>query len=329
MSPPPPSDNITTLSAHLDHLASLEQEAKDLMPFKVDECSFSQGYVRQKVWSCRTCATKYGRGNGVGVCYACSVSCHAEHDLVELFYDPLTEAESMVECIACEDWFHESCLNLQDPQNPIPNPDAVSTVSSNDANESSLLPSSAYAHLICSACILSRPLLRRYAGTAGWMMLVPSDRANDTTAEWAQRWNVIGRKEVVITESNDVAGSIGEKRKDPPVSLESHDAKRLKHDSSDIPTTTVASTKCAAPPQNPIAQHVITALLDTSADDSITPLDPKADVFLLEGAREAICNCPPCAPEVEQLPFPLEEEEEYEPPIEDSPGVSPPLPSAM
>lgn len=76
----PDTDSITTLSAHLDHLASLNAEAKDLMPYKVDECSFAQGYVRQKVWSCRTCAAAYGRneeGKGVGVCYACSVSCHA------------------------------------------------------------------------------------------------------------------------------------------------------------------------------------------------------------------------------------------------------------
>jgi E3 ubiquitin-protein ligase UBR7 len=68
------TDTITTLSAHLDHIESLNAEAKELMPFKVDECSFSQGYVRQKVWACRTCA---GDAGEVGVCYACSVSCHA------------------------------------------------------------------------------------------------------------------------------------------------------------------------------------------------------------------------------------------------------------
>lgn len=69
------TDSITTLSAHLDHVDSLNAQAKELMPFKVDECSYEQGYVRQKVWSCRTCSRE---GDGeVGVCYACSVSCHA------------------------------------------------------------------------------------------------------------------------------------------------------------------------------------------------------------------------------------------------------------
>ncbi|KAL2917070.1 hypothetical protein HK105_203502 [Polyrhizophydium stewartii] len=43
----------------------------------------SRSFVKQKVYSCRTCAAAVG--GPVGVCYGCFVSCHTTHDVVELF----------------------------------------------------------------------------------------------------------------------------------------------------------------------------------------------------------------------------------------------------
>ncbi len=56
----------------------LEAQANEAIPFQFDTCTYDKGYVRQPVYACKTCG-------GGGVCAGCSVSCHAEHDLVELF----------------------------------------------------------------------------------------------------------------------------------------------------------------------------------------------------------------------------------------------------
>ncbi|KAE8225740.1 hypothetical protein CF319_g1569 [Tilletia indica] len=63
---------------------ALEREAHEAFPYGVSRCTHSNGSVRQLVFSCRTCASD-GEGPK-GVCAGCSVACHAEHDLVELFH---------------------------------------------------------------------------------------------------------------------------------------------------------------------------------------------------------------------------------------------------
>lgn len=58
--------------------AKLEAQASEAIPFQFDTCTHERGYIRQPVYACKTCG-------GGGVCAGCSVSCHAEHELVELF----------------------------------------------------------------------------------------------------------------------------------------------------------------------------------------------------------------------------------------------------
>ena len=56
----------------------LEAQANEAIPFQFDTCTYERGHIRQPVYACKTCG-------GGGVCAGCSVSCHAEHELVELF----------------------------------------------------------------------------------------------------------------------------------------------------------------------------------------------------------------------------------------------------
>lgn len=58
--------------------SKLEAQANEAIPFQFDSCTHERGYIRQPVYACKTCG-------GGGVCAGCSVSCHAEHELVELF----------------------------------------------------------------------------------------------------------------------------------------------------------------------------------------------------------------------------------------------------
>ena len=91
-----PSDSASQASeasqtAH-DYIASqlsLEADAREALPYQFDTCTKPLGPLRQSVYACLTCtpppASKYQQFTPAGVCYSCSISCHGEHNLVELF----------------------------------------------------------------------------------------------------------------------------------------------------------------------------------------------------------------------------------------------------
>jgi E3 ubiquitin-protein ligase UBR7 len=60
----------------------LERDAAEILPGSFDRCTIHMGPIRQSVYACLTCSPKEPRG----LCYACSIACHADHQLVELFY---------------------------------------------------------------------------------------------------------------------------------------------------------------------------------------------------------------------------------------------------
>jgi len=63
----------------------LENDAEILLGGQNDMvCTYPEGYkFRQPLYSCKTCFEKTGQR--AGICYACSVNCHADHDLIELY----------------------------------------------------------------------------------------------------------------------------------------------------------------------------------------------------------------------------------------------------
>ncbi|WFD03438.1 RING-type E3 ubiquitin transferase [Malassezia obtusa] len=63
----------------IDQQEQLEAEAEAAFPFQVERCTHALGALRQPVYACRTCG-------GGGVCAACSIMCHGDHELVELFH---------------------------------------------------------------------------------------------------------------------------------------------------------------------------------------------------------------------------------------------------
>ncbi|KAI9150415.1 Protein mlo2 [Paramyrothecium foliicola] len=67
----------------------LEADAREALPYSIENCTKILGPLRQNVFACLTCnpPPKKDSDNWVpaGVCYACSVQCHGEHTLVEIF----------------------------------------------------------------------------------------------------------------------------------------------------------------------------------------------------------------------------------------------------
>ncbi|KIW73657.1 hypothetical protein PV04_01756 [Phialophora macrospora] len=78
-----------TASDFINQQLALEADAREVLPYKFDKCTNILGPLRQNIFACLTCSPPPASAAQVytpaGVCYACSISCHGEHTLVELF----------------------------------------------------------------------------------------------------------------------------------------------------------------------------------------------------------------------------------------------------
>ncbi|KAL4737770.1 putative zinc finger in N-recognin-domain-containing protein [Aspergillus similis] len=83
------SENSQTAREFIESQMRLEADAREVLPYSFDSCTQHLGPLRQTLYACLTCnpppATPDTPYNAAGVCYSCSISCHGEHTLVELF----------------------------------------------------------------------------------------------------------------------------------------------------------------------------------------------------------------------------------------------------
>ncbi|EFQ98472.1 metaphase-anaphase transition protein mlo2 [Nannizzia gypsea CBS 118893] len=83
------SQNSQTASDFINEQLRLEADAREALPYSFDNCTRPLGALRQSLFSCLTCNPPPENTNSpynpAGVCYSCSISCHGEHELVELF----------------------------------------------------------------------------------------------------------------------------------------------------------------------------------------------------------------------------------------------------
>ncbi|OQS01334.1 hypothetical protein ACHHYP_01365 [Achlya hypogyna] len=177
-----------TLEDVLREDASLAEEADAVFgAASATQCSYEMGYMRQALYACLTCSTD---ANPAGICLACSLACHADHDLVELYTkrhfrcdcgttkfdspcslyegkdlrndenvysqnfsglycschrpypDPeRTSPEVMIQCVVCEDWFHEEHLF---------------------ADGKPQLPEGGFDECVCPGCMTAHPFIYHY-----------------------------------------------------------------------------------------------------------------------------------------------------------------------
>ncbi|KAH8823364.1 hypothetical protein DL96DRAFT_1617386 [Flagelloscypha sp. PMI_526] len=345
----------STLSEYVEKQDSLLKEAAEAIPHSFSQCTYDLGHIRQALYLCRTCP------ENKGICAACSVACHTDHDQIELFpkrdfrcdcptssiahkctlhpqsedpnvdnkygrnfeenwcrcgrkYDANTEREAMIQCLSCEDWFHESCCNLRErpsSREPTPAPpkeaeqqnegdDAASEASSSGLPPP-LISGDDYESFICGECVSNIPILKDYAGQPGYIIVV-RDSPDDP-------WKILeGSQPPATNEDADVdVVSIGRKRSRSPSSgeLEAPDAKRAKLEDG--------ASGCKKPVRNSTAQEILAA-----SDKSLGA----GDVFLTEGFREKWCRCRDCEPQLLLHSYLMNEEETYEPPEDPDIGLS-------
>ncbi|KAK2741117.1 hypothetical protein FQN57_005718 [Myotisia sp. PD_48] len=83
------SQNSQTASDFINDQLRLEADAREALPYSFDSCTQPLGPLRQSLFSCLTCNPPPDDVTApytpAGVCYSCSISCHGNHELVELF----------------------------------------------------------------------------------------------------------------------------------------------------------------------------------------------------------------------------------------------------
>ncbi|EJD40781.1 hypothetical protein AURDEDRAFT_69651 [Auricularia subglabra TFB-10046 SS5] len=365
------ADLLTLLDAEDDR----RREAALALPHAFDKCTYSLGHIRQAVYLCLTCALPRG------VCSACSIACHGDHEQVELFpkrdfqcdcptsalphkcalvpgvelppnasnayghnfknefcrcgrpYDAKTERETMIQCLACEDWFHESCLNLRErvppatgttPPREVPqrpenaeddDDDDVQSCASDPDLPPALLARDDYDALICGACARNMPFIQRYAGTSNFLLVTRADESSP--------WTVLGREaEVIKPELEDASTSSsgsdtivpnGKRPLDTSEEVAGPSAKKARLDAS--PSTPTSSSTCKAPPLSESISRIYSQPLSTPPSASSAS---SGDIFLTGSFRDQLCRCASCAPPA----YLLEDEETYEPPEDPDVGLS-------
>lgn len=235
----------------------------------------------------------------------------------------------MIQCLACEDWFHESCLHLRarpssreaSPvrENEVTGHDNDADDNQSEASSSGLPPplvsAEDYDAFVCSSCVRSIDILRRYAGTQGVIMVV-RDTEDSPWKKLGGNPSGVDAPTTAEDQPLDVDDSLaapGQKRSRSH-SLHSDEPERKKQHISPEP-----SSPCLAPAPNPIAQAIFQGLQQPSGTKE--PLGV-GDVFLTEGWRERWCRCSRCFPSLGDRPYLLEEEETYEPPEDPDSALS-------
>ncbi|KAF7588489.1 hypothetical protein BBP40_005657 [Aspergillus hancockii] len=83
------SQNSQTAKEFIESQMRLEADAREILPYSFNSCTQELGPLRQTLYACLTCnpppQTPDAQYTAAGVCYSCSIACHGEHTLVELF----------------------------------------------------------------------------------------------------------------------------------------------------------------------------------------------------------------------------------------------------
>ncbi|KAI1118497.1 hypothetical protein F5Y14DRAFT_446859 [Nemania sp. NC0429] len=83
------SEGSQTAADFIRDQMQLEVDAREALPYSFKNCTRPLGSLRQNVYACLTCNPPPTGSDDAftpaGICYSCSVQCHGDHELVEIF----------------------------------------------------------------------------------------------------------------------------------------------------------------------------------------------------------------------------------------------------
>ncbi|KAF9888147.1 hypothetical protein FE257_009283 [Aspergillus nanangensis] len=110
------SQTSQTAKEFIESQMQLEADAREILPYSFDSCTQALGPLRQTLFACLTCnpppETLDESFTAAGVCYSCSISCHGEHTLVELF----TKRNFVCDCGTTRITSSAPCTLRSDPE---------------------------------------------------------------------------------------------------------------------------------------------------------------------------------------------------------------------
>ena len=215
-----------------------------------------------------------------------------------------------------QDWLHESCLNLRDKpssrestparEDPALTESHEHSAATNDGDDDTyseasssglpppLITGTDYDALVCGPCVARIPILRRWAGTEGIMMVsrdvsgapwhIAEGSAPSASANEAENVDV----------TDDGLVEVGTKRPLLPLAPSAQpDAKKarlvLSEPFSSGELSSTRTNACLAPVANPVAEHIFAALDAKEQDPS--QLLGSGDIFLTGDWRTRWCRC--------------------------------------
>lgn len=318
----------SSLLEYVEAQDRLDREAREMFPYDFSSCSMDQGYVKQQVFACKTCRPTQGETQHGGVCYSCSITCHGEHELVELFdrrafkCDCGTARMGDETCnirhdrcpVNTENNYNDNFINIfcfcKADYDPI-NEDGTmfqcllceDWFHDRCIKEKESIPEEedSFEHYLCRDCVGKEPWLKQYRRIPGFCVPTTASSelyhragaTDDLKRELTADEPEISRKKLKTQPDRE---GVKHDRDSPPAAIPTESVKESddEDDAHDVPCKLVGAQ-------------------EESHDDETTSLS----LFLPADFRDSWCKCPACRDRVARHPALASEEPVYDPPEDD------------
>ncbi|EGG12423.1 uncharacterized protein MELLADRAFT_70616 [Melampsora larici-populina 98AG31] len=338
--------------------SSLESEAAEVLPFDCTRCTRSLGPLRQSIYSCLTCnppqETQDSKTNSqAGICASCSINCHTDHQLVELFI----RRNFLCDCGTkrCNEGKCELRLEDQNSEDEVENlnkydhnfngefcicergkkydpetetEDMYQCLSCEDWRHASCLGGfpdpETWDDLICAKCVMGNPtiktMMEKHAGGPGTGMMigVPKEaNKTDSAIEWYGQLIPSASAEKVEEKGSDQlkeGSSSTTPLESTSQTIQVPQKRNLSED--DGPESSEKRTCLEKPNINHTSRCM--APFQNSTDSLLSRVNPSTvNIFLTAGWRQRWCKCLTCFQLLSQISWLGSEEEEVWEPEDD------------